>query len=106
MQTAVNPQAPDPTLVCTDQAAIEAVLAAMRRRIRERRTTLGWTQRELGSRAGCWQTYVGQIERGRKTPPLPTLLALAQALEVDVRDLLAPPPDKSLSPEVPQADAA
>ncbi|MBK1632639.1 hypothetical protein CKO31_18205 [Thiohalocapsa halophila] len=106
MEPAANPQAPDLTRVCTDQAAIEAVLAAMRARIRDRRAARGWTQKQLGDRAGCWQTYIGQIERGRKTPPLPTLLALAQALEVDVRELLAPPPGASVPPEVSQADAA
>lgn len=89
MSRTTNPQTPDLSRCCVDEQAIADRLRAMRRRILERRESLGWTQKDLGDRAGYWATYVGQIERGERMPPLDTLLSLAQALGVDVLDLLA-----------------
>jgi len=91
MQTQIaRPNAPDPRLSVVDRAVIDQRLQGMRRRIRALRIARGWTQQDLGDRSGYWQSYIGQIERGQKRPPLETLFSLAQALEVDALDLLAP----------------
>ena len=68
----------------------DKVIDHVGRRIAEIRRSNGWTQQDLGDRSGYWQSYIGQIERGQKRPPLETLFSLAQALEVDALDLLAP----------------
>lgn len=55
------------------------------RRLREER---GWTQQELAYRAGVSTTTMWKTEAGRATPRLPVLEKFAEALGVDVRDLL------------------
>jgi serine-type D-Ala-D-Ala carboxypeptidase/endopeptidase len=54
---------------------------------RERRRT-GLTQEELAERAGVAVTTVSRIEEGVTAPRIPTLRKIAQALELQVRDLL------------------
>lgn len=58
------------------------------RRIRNRRRRLGLTQEELGERAGLHYSYVGQVERGDKTPSLRALNKLATALGMPLEALL------------------
>ena len=45
------------------------------------------TQTELATAAGIKQPYLGQIERGTKTPTLPTAKAIAAVLGVTPNDL-------------------
>ena len=51
------------------------------RRIRESRRELGLSGTELARRIGKSQPYISDLERGLRTPSLPTLQALAEALE-------------------------
>ncbi len=62
--------------------------------VRGYRTELGWSQEELGGRAGFHPSYVGQIERGTKKISLLALQRLAVALKVKVSDLLPEKPVK------------
>ena len=39
-------------------------------RIRNYRTQLGWSQEKLAELSGCHPTYIGQLERVKKTLPL------------------------------------
>jgi transcriptional regulator with XRE-family HTH domain len=55
------------------------------RRLREER---GWTQQDLAYRAGVSNTTMWKTEMGHSTPRLPVLEKFAEALGVDVRDLL------------------
>ena len=55
--------------------------------VRRLRTALGWSQEELGARAGLHRTYVGAIERCEENITLRTLDQLADALGVESRDL-------------------
>ena len=48
----------------------------------------GFTQEVLGAEAGIGKSYVSQIEAGSKTGSTKILRALAQALQVDIDDLL------------------
>ena len=54
------------------------------RRIRESRMELGLSGTELARRIGKSQPYISDLERGLRTPSLPTLQALADALEKPV----------------------
>ncbi len=51
------------------------------------RIALGWSELELSQKAGVDRDTVVHVEEG-KLPTVRTLLKLAQALGVDVKDLL------------------
>lgn len=55
---------------------------------RELRRAAGLTQRDLARRALVSRKYVQQLEYGKGNPTLETLVLLAHALDVAVRDLL------------------
>jgi transcriptional regulator with XRE-family HTH domain len=54
--------------------------------VRERR---GLTLREIAERAGVSESLVSQIERNRVSPGIDTLLAIADALDLDLEYLFA-----------------
>ena len=59
------------------------------RSVRECRHKLGITQEELGWRSNLHRTYIADIERGARNLTLNSIVNLARALRVTVRDLLA-----------------
>jgi len=59
-------------------------------RLRERRLGLGLSQEELADRAGLHRTYVGSVERSERNISVDSMERLAEALELDVVELLAP----------------
>lgn len=65
-------------------------------RIRILRQNKHLTQEQLGELAGLNPNYVGQVERGQRTPSVNAIHALAEALGVDPGFLLMSP-DKSAS---------
>jgi transcriptional regulator with XRE-family HTH domain len=56
--------------------------------IRQERQARRLTIKELGDKAGLSEIYVGEIERGQKYPSAKVLESIAQALELDLADLL------------------
>jgi transcriptional regulator with XRE-family HTH domain len=56
--------------------------------IRRERQDRHLTIKELGDKAGLSEIYVGEIERGQKYPSAKVLESIAQALELDMADLL------------------
>ena len=58
--------------------------------LRRLRTAAGFSQEELADRAGLHRTYISSIERGRRNLSLVNIFLIAEALECDPRDLLAP----------------
>ena len=56
--------------------------------VRAYRARAGWSQEELGERAGLHPSYIGQIERCVKKVSIATLQKLAAALKVPISDLL------------------
>ena len=60
------------------------------KRIRELRKARLLTQEELAELANLHPTYIGAIERGEKNLSIQTLLKIAEGLEVEINDLLAP----------------
>lgn len=57
--------------------------------IRERRRSRGWSQEELAERLDIHPNYLGEVERGEKSPSLELLVRLAGRLHCRVRDLVA-----------------
>ena len=49
--------------------------------LRERRRECDLTQEELAFESGYHPTYIGQLERGKKSPSLRTILKLAMVLQ-------------------------
>jgi transcriptional regulator with XRE-family HTH domain len=56
-------------------------------RLRDLRGRSGISQMELAHRANLHPTYISSVERGRRNVSLVNIHALADALEVNVRDL-------------------
>jgi transcriptional regulator with XRE-family HTH domain len=50
--------------------------------IKEYRLGQGWTQEELGHRAGYDPVYINMLERGRRNPSVQALINLCQAFGV------------------------
>ncbi|HEY3662927.1 MAG TPA: response regulator [Chthoniobacterales bacterium] len=55
--------------------------------IKAQRAALCISQEELAYRAGLHQTYVSDVERGRRNPSLETVEKLARALEISIASL-------------------
>lgn len=51
--------------------------------VRRRRKAYGIAQESLADKVGLNRSYVGMIERGRQTPSLDVVFAIAGGLEVD-----------------------
>jgi transcriptional regulator with XRE-family HTH domain len=62
---------------------------AFGRRLQDRRVKRGLSQEELAHQSGLHRTYISQIERGRKSPTLATIYALASALEDEAGALIS-----------------
>jgi len=56
--------------------------------IRRERQDRQLTIKELGDKAGLSEIYVGEIERGQKYPSAKVLESLADAMDLDLADLL------------------
>ena len=56
--------------------------------IRSTRRKAGFSQESLAEKADLHHNYVGEIERGEKTASVETLVKIAGALKVRVRDLV------------------
>jgi transcriptional regulator with XRE-family HTH domain len=68
---------------------IEAAQRALGRALRELRKRAGLTQKELGARAGADDTYLSQVETGRRDIRWSTVTRLLRALDVTLADLAA-----------------
>lgn len=55
---------------------------AFGRVLRDVRTSRSLSQDELGAKSGYHRTYIGQLERGEKSPSLRTIFNLAGTLDV------------------------
>lgn len=59
-------------------------------RLREARLRSGVSQLGLSAAASLSQPYLSDLEQGRRNPTLVTIRTIAQALDLDPRELLAP----------------
>jgi transcriptional regulator with XRE-family HTH domain len=56
--------------------------------LRESRNGRGLTQEKLAFESGCHPTYIGQLERGKKSPSLRAIMALAAVLNTRGSELI------------------
>lgn len=75
-------------------------------RIREGRTAVGISVRELARKAGVSPSLVSQIENGKARPSVATLYALVQHLNITVDGLFEGPAAQRPEPEPPTAPAS
>jgi transcriptional regulator with XRE-family HTH domain len=73
--------------------------------VRARRRRLGLTLQALADKSGLSAPFLSQVERGQTTPSITSLIAIAQALQVDIHYFINPPPSSQIvrrakSPEV------
>jgi transcriptional regulator with XRE-family HTH domain len=66
---------------------MDEMLEVLGSRIRERRTTLGWTQEDLADQAQVDRSYVGGVERGERNVTFTMLCRLCAAMDCDVAAL-------------------
>ena len=58
------------------------------KRLREFREQMNLSQEKFAEKTGFHRTYIGTLERGETNPSLLTLYKLAQALNIEPKDLL------------------
>jgi transcriptional regulator with XRE-family HTH domain len=56
--------------------------------VRKLRKAKGWSQEELGNKAGLHRTYIGSIERSERNVSLLNIERIARSLGVKIKDLL------------------
>ncbi|HET9918390.1 MAG TPA: helix-turn-helix transcriptional regulator [Ktedonobacteraceae bacterium] len=74
--------------------------------VRRERQDRHFTIKELGDKAGLSEIYVGEIERGQKYPSAKVLESLAQALDMDIAELLELFADEIRQERMPQSTHA
>jgi putative transcriptional regulator len=62
----------------------------MKNRLRDLRTARGWSQAELGVRAGVSRQAIIAIETGRFDPSLPLAFALARIFNLTIEEIFDP----------------
>lgn len=76
---------------------MSAIVQRFGTNVRRYRLGRGWSQERLAEAADLERAYLSHLELGERNPTLKTADRIAEALGVDIRDLLAPPP--KLEPE-------
>src|SRR2546422_10836652 len=76
----------------------ESVLGQIGRRVRARRTSMGWTLREVAERAGISSRFLSDLEAGKGNISVARLADVARALDVPLVSLL--PSDDTEKPAV------
>lgn len=66
----------------------DEILLLFGHNVRKHRTLLNLSQEELAHRAHLHRTYIGMIERAERNITLINILKIANALEVEIEDLL------------------
>ena len=57
------------------------------KRIRSLRVARGWTQQNLGEKAGISYKFIGEIERGKQNPSFSILAKISDALDIELKEL-------------------
>ena len=65
----------------------DKVLKAFGKHLREIRESKGMSQEKLALDAGSYQSTVIRIEQGKTNPKLSTLIAIANALKIELTEL-------------------
>ncbi len=64
------------------------ILKRFANKLKHLRKTKGWSQEELGKRAGLHRTYIGSIERSERNISLINVERIAKAFSVKAEELI------------------
>ena len=84
-QTKTSEQKGDPA------ATAEGLAGQMCRRVRELRTSRGWSLEEFSAKCGVSRSMLSQIERGQANPTLAVTLRITHALDMSLDGLMDTP---------------
>jgi len=70
------------------EKSVEKAQVLLGRRIRSLRNEKKWTLEKLGEIAATNHQHIGEVERGLQNPSFAVLVKVAEALGVDLRELL------------------
>lgn len=79
---------------------IEEKLDVVITRIRKIRIEKGISQQELANIANFSQSFLANVESGKKKPSLLTILRIAEALNVNPRDFFSESPTENTKEEI------
>ncbi len=68
--------------------ALSATHLKLGQKIKDLRKDLAMTQEELAFKVEVDRSYMGFVERGEKNPTLSTLIKIARALKVSLKELV------------------
>jgi len=68
---------------------IDKIREQFARILRQRRHELGFSQEELGYRAGVTMRYISLLECNKRQPTISTLFSLSHALNIPLSKLIA-----------------
>ena len=57
--------------------------------VRVQRNSAGFSQEKLAEKAGLSTVFISRIERGKESPSVDSLVKIARALKIKVRDLVS-----------------
>lgn len=80
---------------------VEDLRRRVARRLIDLRTARGWSQEELGAKAGLSYKFIGEVERSQKSPSLDSLGRIADGLGVDILELFWSEDSARPYPELP-----
>lgn len=64
------------------------ILLKIGNNITQLRKSKGWSQEELAFECQLHRTYIGSVERGERNIAILTLFKIANALEVEVKEII------------------
>jgi len=70
-------------------SAQSVISDAFSRVVKKHRLKKGLSRAALGKRAGLHQTYIGLLEREKRSPNLDTAKAIAKALDLTLTEIIA-----------------
>ena len=82
---------------------ISAQLEYVRGQIKKIRVQKGFSQVELSLRSDLSQSFLANLEKGKKQPSVFTIIKIADALEADPQDFFPPPEKHGTRQEVKDA---
>jgi len=65
----------------------EKDLVALGNRVRKLRQAINLSQESFSTKAGLHRTYISELEKGLRNPTVSTLNKIANALNIDMKDL-------------------
>lgn len=77
--------------IAQERLTLAEHLASLGQRIKATRTSSGMSQQGLADASGLDRSYISLVEQGKQNPTIGVVLKIADALDVSIGELMAPP---------------